>query len=352
MDALAVQSDIAHQIVEKLKLRLSSQQMTQMAKHQTANPEAYQLYLKGRFYAAKFDTQNLNKGLDYLHQAIAIDPNYALAYDGLAYYYGLVTDNFMPGTEAGPKAKEAARKALELDDNLAEAHVDLGDEYFWYDYDWQNAEREFRRALDLNSNSAHETYGWYLVWTGRTEGGLAEVRKAEQLDPLSAEVSDIAGWMLYAARRNDEAVIQLRKCLEIDPSYWPAYYNIAQVYEQQGRFPEAIAAAQKAVDILPDNPSVPLAELARAYALSGRRSDALSALDQLLALSKRVQVSKYAIATVYAALGDKDQAIARLQQAYAERSFMIAGIKVDPELDSLRSDARFQDLVGKLNFPQ
>ena len=158
--------------------------------------------------------------------------------------------------------------------------------------------------------------------------------------------------MLYADRRNDEAVIQLRKCLEIDPSYWPAYYNIAQVYEQLGRFPEAISAAQKGVQILPENPSVPLAELARAYALSGRRADALRTLDQLLNLSKRVQVSKYAIATVYIALGDKDQAIARLQQAYAERSFMIAGMRVDPELDSLRSDARFQDLVRTLNFPQ
>ncbi len=157
--------------------------------------------------------------------------------------------------------------------------------------------------------------------------------------------------MLYAARRNDEALIQLRKCLEIDPSYWPAYYNIAQVYEQQGRFPEAIAAAQKGVDILPENPSVPLAELARAYALSGRRSEALRALEQLLTLSKRVQVSKYAIATVYAGLGDKDQAIARLEQAYDEHSFLVAGLKVDPELDSLRTDPRFQDLLRRLKFP-
>ncbi|HEV2201829.1 MAG TPA: protein kinase [Bryobacteraceae bacterium] len=352
MDALAVQSDIAHQIVEKLKLRLSSQQMTQMAKHQTANPEAYQLYLKGRFYAAKFDAQNLHKGMDYLNQAIAVDPNYALAYDGLSYYYALVTDWFMPSTEAGPKAIGAARKALELDDSLAEAHVELAQEYSWYDYDWQNAEREFRRALDLNSSFADESHGWYLVWVGRTEEGLAELRNAEALDPLSAEVCDITGWMLYAARRNDEAVMQLRKCLEIDPSYWPPYYNIAQVYEQQGRFPEAIAAAQKGVDILPENPSVPLAELARAYALSGRRADAQKALDQLLALSKRVQVSKYALATVYIALGDKDQAIARLEQAYAEHSFMIAGTKVDPELNPLRSDPRFQALLRKLNFPQ
>src|ERR1700694_5920993 len=158
----------------------------------------------------------------------------------------------------------------------------------------------------------------------RTNEGLAEMRKAEELDPLSVEISQLTGWFLYSARRYDEAVMEFRKCLELDPAYWPGQWGIAQDYEQQGRFPEAIAAAQKAVEILPENPSPPLAELARAYALSGRRSEALRTLDQLLTLSRRVQVSKYAIATVYAALGDKEQAIARLKQAYAEHSFLVA----------------------------
>ena len=164
MDALAVQNDIAHQIVEKLKLRLSSQQMTQMAKRQTANPEAYQLYLKGRYYAAKYDQEDLNKGLDYLRQATVVDPSYALAYDGLSYYYYLVTDWLMPATEVGPKQLEAARKARDLDPNLVEAHVELGNAYLVYSYDWGSAEREYRRALELNPNyaPAHEFHALYL----------------------------------------------------------------------------------------------------------------------------------------------------------------------------------------------
>jgi serine/threonine protein kinase/tetratricopeptide (TPR) repeat protein len=353
-DALAVQNDIAHQIVEKLRLRLSSDQMTRMTKRQTANPEAYQLYLKGRFYAAKFDLENLNRGFDYLQQAIALDPNFALAYDGLSYYYALLIDWYMPASEAGPKGKEAAIKALELDPNLAEAHVELANMHFFYDFDWAATEAEYQRALALNPNyaAAHEYYGWFLADMGRTGQALAETRKAEELDPLSAEVSSIAAGALVLSRRYEESLTELKKCLDLDPNYWDCYFLQAQNFNQLGRFPDAVASAQKGQKILGENPSVPLSELVRAYALSGRRADALRALDQLLALSKHVQVSKYALAAAYVALGDKDQAFARLNQAYAEHAFNMAALRVDPELDPLRSDPRFQELVRKMNFPQ
>ncbi len=353
-DALAVQDEIAHQIAERLRLRLSNDQMTRMTTRQTANPGAYQLYLKGRYYAAKYNTDDLNKGLDYLRQATVIDPNYALAYDGLSYYYYLVTDWLMPATEVGPKQVEAAHKAVELDPNLVEAHVELGNAYLFYSFNWKSAQREFRRALDLNPNyaPAHEFNAWYLLAMGRPRDSLTEIQKAEELDPLSAEISSYGGWILFFSRRYDEAVTELRKCLDLDSAYWPGYYVLAQTYNQMGRFPEALAVVQKAQDIHRENPSAPMAELVRSYALSSSRADAVKALNELLALSKRVQTSKYLIATAYAALGERDQAFKHLEQGMAEHSWWMPFLRVDPELDPLRSDPRFQELVRKMNFSQ
>ena len=354
MDALAVQNDITHQIVEKLKLRLSSAQMTRIAKRQTANPEAYQLYLKGRYYAGRFDPKNLNKGRDYLRQAIALDPNFALAYDGLSYYYAFLLDWFEPANDVGPKALQTARKALELDPDLVEAHVDLGSVLIQYSWDWPAAEREFKRALELNPNyaAAHEIYAWYLIEMGRSDESLTEIGKAAQLDPLSAEIPYMAGWFLYYSRRYAEALTEARKSLELDPNLWIAYFIQGQACEQLGQFPEALAALKKSQEILGDNPSPPLAEEARVYALSRRRDDALRTLNRLLALAKRTQVSNYAIATVYAAQGDREQALARLNQAYEEHSFLMGFLKVDPGFDPLRSDPRFQDLLRKMHLSQ
>lgn len=351
-DALAVQQEIAAEISRKLRAQLSPDRKTRIAKRQTENPEAYQLYLKGRYYAEKFDTENLNKGLDYFHQALAIDPNYALAYQGIAGYYDLATDWLMPATEAAPKSEEAARKALEIDDTLVEAHASLGAEHFWYDFDWAAAEREFQRALELDPNysDTHLSRGWYLVELGRFEEGISEGRRAEAIDPLNPTPAQVLGFDLYFAHRYADAATELRKCLDLDPNYWPAYYWLAMVYEQQGKFAEAIAAAQKARAI-EDKIAAPLAELAHAYAASGRRTEARQALAELVARSKRSHVSKYLIAAVYAALGDKNEALARLDQAYAERSWYLGFLKNDPQVDSLRSEPRFQELVRRMNFP-
>jgi serine/threonine protein kinase/tetratricopeptide (TPR) repeat protein len=352
-DALAVQNDIAARISEKLRLKLSNDQKTRIAKRQTENPEAYQLYLKGRFYAARFTPAEMNKGFAYFNQAIAIDPNYALAYAGLAYYYNLMDDLFVAPSDVMPKAREAARKAVELDDSLAEAHVELGSVYTFYDFDWAAAEHEFRRAVDLGPNYAPsaEYYAWYLMTVGRKDESLSQIRRAEQLDPLSPEVLSVSGLFLYFSRRYDEAVTELKKCIDVDPSSWAGYDFLALAYQQQGRFPEAIEALQNATRFIGDSNSIPTADLAHAYAASGRKAEARRILDELLDRSKRGPVSKYALAKVYAALGNKNEALSRLEQAFSERSVSLDFLNVDPELDSLRSEPRFQDLVRRMNFP-
>jgi serine/threonine protein kinase/Tfp pilus assembly protein PilF len=353
-DALSVQNDIAARISEKLRLRLSNEQKTRLAKRQTENPEAYQLYLKGHYFAAKFTKEELAKGFDYFNKAIALDPNYSLAYAGMAYYYNWTNDLFMAPSEVIPKAREAALKAEELDDSLTQAHVELGDMYVCYNYDWAKAERELQRAIDLSPNdaTAPEYYAWYLTSVGRTDESLMQIRRAEQLDPLSAEIASLGGWFLYYARHYDEAVTELGKSLELDRNYWLGYYFLAQTYQQQRRFSEAITALETARKLVEDQSLAPLAELAHTYAMSGRPTEARRALDELLARSKRSHVSKYVIATVYAALGDKNEALSLLEQAYPEHSWYLDFLNVDPELDSLRNEPRFQALVRKMNFPK
>ncbi|NDQ55977.1 MAG: protein kinase [Acidipila sp.] len=351
-DALEVQQEIAHQIAGKLRLRLSNQQMARLEKRQTGNPEAYQLYLKGRFYASKGTRDGIEKGMDYLQQAIAVDPNYALPYAGIAFSYNWASDWITPPKEAMPKAKEAARRAAELDDTLAEAHVELGMVATWYDYDWALADREYKRALELNPNypAAHEFYSVYLILLGRTDEGLVEARRAAALDPLSPEISYIVGFALLYARRYEQAAAELRRTLDLDSNYWAAVYCSAQVYEQLGRFDQAIAALHL-VRKIDDSSLTATAELVRAYTLAGQQALAQRTMRELLARSKTSYISRYIMATVYTALGDKNQAFAELEQAYQQRSFFLSLIQIDPELDSLRPDPRFQALLRRMNFP-
>ena len=353
VDALSVQNDIAARISEKLRLKLSNDEKTRLVKRQTDNPEAYQLYLKGRYYVAKFTKDEMAKGFDYFNKAIAIDPNYALAYAGIAYSHNLTTDWLAAPSDAMPKAREAARKAIELDDSLAEAHVELGSVYLLYDFDWAAAEHEFRTAVELGPNYApsHEYYAWYLLSVGRIDESLKEIRVAGQLDPINVEISSVAGWMAYYARHYDESVTELRRCSDLDPTYWACYYFIGEAYEQRHQFPEAIAALQKGDKLAGDSILAARAELSHAYAMSGQEADARSVLDGLVARSQTAVVSKYILATIYAGLGEKKEALSRLEQAYAERSFYCDFLNLDPALDSLRPEPRFQDLVRRMNFP-
>jgi len=352
-DALAVQNDIAQQIADKLRLRLSSVEMGRISKRQTANPEAYQLYLKGRYFAGQFTQAGFEKGVDYFRQAIALDPNYALAYDGLSYYWELVDDLSSAPSEAMPQAEEAARKAIEIDASLAPPHVELAFGYAIYDFDWAAAEREFRRAISLNANyaAAHEFFSWYLIAMERIEEGIREGRRAVELDPLSAEIHAVLGWDLYFARRYDQAAEELHKSLELDPSYPLGHYTLGQVYAQLGRFDEAIAAHRKSAEVFGSgSDSWPLTEIARDYALAGKLPEARHAVRDLLTQSKTSHVVPYGMATAYAALGDKDQAFNYLEQALAQRSYFMDFLKVDPKLDALRGDPRFQNLLGRMNL--
>jgi serine/threonine-protein kinase len=351
-DLLAVQEDITREISQKLRLRLSGDQEKGLAKHSTENPEAYRLYLKGRYFASKATHEDLAKGIGYLNQAIALDPTYALAYDGVTYYYLWANDLLLAPRDAMPKAKEAAMKALQLDDGLPQAHTDLAIFLHQYDWDWPASEREYRRAIQLDPNyaPAHQWYGYLLVSEGRTEEGLQEAKRAADLDPLSVEASWVLGWMLYFAHRYDAAIEQLRRAIDLDPNYFPAYVVLGGSYLQKGQVTLAIRELEKGTSLGECNQS--LGELGRGYALAGKPQEAQKIADRLIGEWKRTHVGAYSIAIIKVGLGDKDQAFAWLNKAYEDRAFFLVDLKVEPEVDPLRADPRFQDLLRRMNFPQ
>ena len=352
-DILRTQTDISREIVTKLRIRLTGDEEKRLTTPAAENPGAYQLYLKGRYFAEKFTKDDVNKGIEYFHQAIDMDPNYALAYEGLSYAYFTSADLFLSPLESMPKADEAARKALQLDDTLAEAHTDMAIVHFWYGYDWSAAEKEFKRAIELKPNyaHAHEYYGWDLISVGQTEKGINESKRALELDPLSTEVSSTHGANFYYGRQYGPAIGQLRKTLEMDPNSWFARMFLGLSYEASGDLPRAIAECQKAREIETTIPW-PSAELAHAYAASGRKSEAEEILKQFKDRSRQSYVPAYNFAEIYIGLGDKEQALASLEKAYADRSMLMTFIKVDPQFDSLRSDPRFKDLLRRVGLPQ
>jgi serine/threonine protein kinase/Flp pilus assembly protein TadD len=350
-DLLAIQQEITKDISDKLRRKLSGEDERQLAKRLTTNPEAYQLYLKGRYFAEKLTQEGVNQGIEYFHQAIDLDPNYALAYEGLSYAYYTGNDFFLTPQEAMPKAREAAKKALQLDDTLAEAHADMGMILFWFDYDWNAAETELRRAIALKPNSAdaHAYYGWELTLVGRVDEGIAESKRAVELDPLSVEVNETAGQNFYYAHQYDQAIEQLSKTLEMDPQYWVARMYLGTAYEAKGDLARAVAECKKAHDTEPSIPW-PLAELGHAYGLAGRKSDAENVLKELEHWSKRSYVPAYNFAEVYIGLGDKEQSLALLEKAYSDRSMALTFVTADPEFDSLHSAPRFTDLARHIGL--
>jgi tetratricopeptide (TPR) repeat protein len=251
-----------------------------------------------------------------------------------------------------PKAKEAARKALEIDDDLAEAHNEMAWVHCYYDWDWAAAESEFRRAIESKPNDpvAHDNYALFLIPMGRTDEGITEHKKAIDLDPLSTHSSGSLGVSLYYAHRYAQAVVQLRKTIDLDPTYWWAHSYMGRAYAQQGQFPQAIAELQEAVRSA-SGITEPRALLGRVYAVSGKRVEARKVLDELNEMSKQFYVSPYNIALIYVGLGEKNQALAWLERAFTERSTWMPYLTVDPGLDSLRSEARFRDLLRRMNFP-
>ena len=349
-DIFGVESDIAKTIADTLRAKLTGSEKNAIAAQPTENTEAHEFYLKGRYFWNKRTGPDLRKAIDYFKQAIDKDPKYALAYAGLADSYTLLSA-YGAGSpqESFPSAKTAAQKALELDDTLAEAHTSLGQILLFYDLDLGGSTKEFERAIALNPNyaTAHHWYGsGPLLAVGEFDRAIAELRRAQQLDPLSLIINADLGVAFATARRYHEAIAQLRKTIEMDPRFYYAHWNLGVALELKGELREALAEYKKAAE-LDDDPIV-LGLIAHAYAKLGQRDQAVKLLAQLQQVAAHRYVPFSTFAGVYMALGEKDKAIDYLERAY--RDHALSGIKVDPMLDPLRGDPRFEALVARI-FP-
>jgi TolB-like protein/DNA-binding winged helix-turn-helix (wHTH) protein len=348
-DIFAVQEEISRKIAETLRLRLSGEEQLQLTKRYTENTEAYRCYLKGRHILDKRTPEAAVKSIEYFEQATRLDPNYALAYADLALaYFSLAGLGARSPKEVIPKAKEAVTKALEIDDRLAEAHTSLGYIRYGHDWDWSGAEREFKRAIELNPNSArvHQGYAHYLYTVGRFDEAIAEIKRALELEPVSVHINRDVALVLYFARQYDQAIEQCQKTLELDPNFSTAYVWLAKAYEQKGLHEQAIEAF-----LFRHNPETKAA-LREAYAVSGWRGYWQKELDWEKSQSMQRYIRPHRLAEFYARLGEKDQAFAWLEKTYEERSLAITTLKVEPLWDNLRSDPRFQELQRRVGFPQ
>jgi tetratricopeptide (TPR) repeat protein len=338
-------------------VKLTPEEHAVLSSARRVDPEAYQLYLKGRYFWVKRTPESVKKAIGLFEQAINVDPTYAQAYGGLADCYMSLGFSFdvgsLPPTEAIPKAKAAVAKALEVTESLAEVHNPLAFIKLNYDWDFAGAETEFKRALELNPGNAnvHHWYAHYLIVAGRPKDSLAESNRASDLDPLSPIMSVHLGWLYYYLHDYERALNQLNKTLELDPNYGLAYWYIGLVKEQQGAFTEALAALKRGDELLKDN-LVVKADLAHALAVSGRKADADEALRSLLAMSHTRYVNPFEVGLIYIGLGHSDEAFQWLNRAYEERSDLFVYLRVDPRLDPVRSDPRFQEMVRRMNFPE
>jgi TolB-like protein/Tfp pilus assembly protein PilF len=354
-DIFAVESDIAKTIADTLQAKLSGSEKTAILKKPTENSEAHELYLKGRYFWNRRTAENLKKAADYFQQAIGKDPKYALAYSGLADCHVLLPVYPSLGSKPRdelPKALEAARKAVELDDTLAEAHTSLA-RALASNLQLSAATSEFNHAIELNPNyaTAHQWFGECLQSQGRVEEGLAELKRAQELDPLSLIINSLLGFALDIVGKSNEAIAQLRKTIEIDPNFWIAHFYFGDVLERRGQLKEAIVEYEKSNALQVDDP-YNLADLARAYFLVGRKGEAQQLWDKLKSLSERQYVPAYSMALVQLTFGNKDEAIRLLEKSYEDHapfdSADLGWILIDYRLDPLRSDPRFRKLIARI----
>jgi TolB-like protein/DNA-binding winged helix-turn-helix (wHTH) protein/Tfp pilus assembly protein PilF len=352
-DTLALQNKVAQAIADQIRINLNPQEQAALKNVRVVDPQAYESYLKGRYFWNKRTADGLRVALAYFNQAIDEDPKYAPAYTGLADTYALLGDwqyGVMTAKEALPKAKAAASKALELDGSLGEAHNSLAFVLDGFDWDLDSGGKEFRRAIELNPGyaTAHHWYAWHLSLLGRYDEALAEMRKAENLDPLSLIINADLAELLLLAHSYDESIRQSRKTIDMDPNFALAHNQLAQAYLQKQMYGEAVTELQKAVQLSGGSPTC-VASLARAYVASGKRSEAVKLLGDLKKLSNPNSSHAPEIAVIYAALGDKDQAMNWLEKGYGER--FNPGVLLRPGFDSLRSDPRFEDLIRRIGLP-
>jgi serine/threonine protein kinase/tetratricopeptide (TPR) repeat protein len=357
-DVASVQQEIASAISGNLRLRLSSEDKTRLAKASATNPEAYQLYLKGRYVANQSTADGLNKSIEYFHQAIDKDPGYAMAYVGLADSYNTLGGglNYVSPRETIPKAKAAAMKALELDNTVGEAHAALGFAEWFYDWDWPTAEREFKAAIELNPNSAvsHFRYSECLLTRTQFDEGISEIKRAQELDPVSTQTMGGLGHAYLVMRRYDESIPHFQKALDLYPTAAFIRAQLAWAYAMKGMYPQALAEYDKIAE--PDKAVAAENQLVAdglgwVYAVSGRRADALKIAKEVEELSSHTYVDFYQLATIYAGLGEKGEAFRMLEKGYEERSAGMLYLAIDPFWDGMRSDPRYADLLRRIGLP-
>jgi eukaryotic-like serine/threonine-protein kinase len=352
-DVLQLQSEVARKIADEIQITLTPQEELRLAGAQRVNPEAQDAYLRGRYYWEKGTPEDQKKSFDYFEQALEKAPRYAPAYVGIAEYYSYLPF-FTSSTpdEAFPKAKAAVAKALELDDALAAAHAAQAYIKIYYDWDWAAGEQEFRRALSLDPNDAdsHQMYSRFLASMGRIDEALAEIKRARELDPMSSVIKANIGVVYYFGRRYDQAFDELNGLLEKEPNFRVAHWGLGLVYEQKKMFPQAIAEFEKAGGLEKGGPNT-VSSLGHAYGVTGNKRSAQKALNELKNSGKAGILAPYALAVVYAGLGEKDQAFDSLEKAERERITLLVYLKMDPRFENLHSDPRFQDLIRRMGFP-
>lgn len=351
-DIMSVQEDIAREIATKLEVRLSTQQEKVLRQRHTQDFEAYQMYLRGRYYWNQRSQEDLQRGIAYFEQATERDPTNALACAGLAdSYFVRAISGALPTAEAMPKAKAAALKALELDDTLAEAHTSLAQITANYEWNWDKAESEYKKAIELNPNysTGHHYYATFLMGMGRHQEALEEMRRAQELDPLSPAIATFIAKANYYAGQNDEAIGQYHKVLKSDPSFPMARSFLIHSLEQAGRFEEAVAQAK--IEAAQAGRSQEQAEaLDRAYRAKGATGYWREVLLQVEHGKDQGAGSDLDIAAIYARLGDRDRAFELLERAFTERNMWLMNLKVDPRFDSVRSDRRFESLLHRIGL--
>ncbi|MCI0391746.1 MAG: tetratricopeptide repeat protein [Acidobacteria bacterium] len=350
-DILSAQKEIANGISNKLRPGLTEKDQNIPAKGATESMDAYRAYLKGRRFWNKRTEEGLRKAIEFFDQAIELDLEFALAHAGLAdTYQVLIFHGGLPSGEYCSRAKAAAERAIEIDDSLAEAHTALAYVKFFYDWDWAGADEGFKRALKLNPNyaTAHQWYGEFLGNMGRSDESLLERKKAKALDPLSPIITSELGLSYFETRQYDQAVEEFRKAVELYPKFSPAHSFLAMALEYKGIYDEAIAECQEAIALA--NNSNLLPHLAHIYAISGRRIEAENVLSAIRRESKQRYFPSSQIAKVYATLNEREQAFEWLEKAYRERDYGLVGVKVYPMFDSLRTDARYADLLKRMNL--
>jgi DNA-binding winged helix-turn-helix (wHTH) protein/TolB-like protein/Tfp pilus assembly protein PilF len=354
-DVPTLQREAAMAIAQRIQIELSPQEKVRLTSSRPIDPEAQEAYFQGRYYwNTRRTKEGLEKAIGFFERAVARDPNYAQAYSGMADSFVLLgSRSFLPPNEAFSRAKTEAIKALALDNTLAEAHAAPAFAGLYYDWKWDDAEWEFRRAIEVNPgySNAHHWYSHFLIAMGRFEESLAESQRCIELDPLDPGMAVHLGEHFLYARQYDEAIRQLLKAIEMDASRYRAHDNLGRVYEQKGMHAQALVEFEKAVATSQEGTAT-RASLSAGYAAAGRRNDALRIVKRLMQDARKEYVPTYGLAEIYAALGDKNEAFAWLERAFQERSSAMVYLKVEPRLAGLHSDSRFQDLVRRMRLPK